>query len=135
MKDTKWSTQLLELLSVQNIKTTIKNSQLNNIQTDLICVIENKLAHVNCSQLPEELDPFIVELKRRIAEYLKPMLKGNLDKLLQILYRIDVHDTHIKAALKLDRDSASANLLAHAIVERQIKKIQSQQYYKEQGGY
>ena len=98
-------------------------------------MIENKLAHVNCSQLPEELDPFIVELKRRIAEYLKPMLKGNLDKLLQILYRIDVHDTHIKEALKLDRDSTSANLLAHAIVERQIKKIQSQQYYKEQGGY
>jgi hypothetical protein len=108
---------------------------LNNIQNDLIQVIENKLTQVNCSQLPEEIDPFLLELKRRIAEYLQPMFKSNLDKLLQILYRIDVHDSHIKAALKLDRDVQSATLIAHAIVERQIAKIKTQQEYKSQGLY
>jgi hypothetical protein len=108
---------------------------LNNIQNDLISVIESKLANVNCSQLPEEIDPFLNELKRRIANYLLPMFKGNLDKLLQILYRIDVHDTHIKAALKLDRDIQSATLIANAIIERQLAKIKTQQSYKSEGFY
>jgi hypothetical protein len=108
---------------------------LNNLQNDLISVIESKLAHVSCSQLPEEIDPFLNELKRRIAEYLQPMFKNNLDKLFQILYRIDVHDSHIKAALKLDRDIQSATHIAQAIIERQIAKIKSQQEYKSQGLY
>lgn len=102
---------------------------------DLIEVLESKLELDLSSNLPDPEDPFYKELKSRIANYLEELMLRGSEKIFQILYRVDVPEIDIKSAFELGPGRLAADKLATAIIERQLKKIETQKAYKKSSEY
>jgi hypothetical protein len=60
----------------------------------------------------------------------KDLLKNNTDKLMGILYRIDVSEKKLQEALALRGESSPEEVISDLIIERQIQKIKTR---KQQG--
>jgi hypothetical protein len=64
-------------------------------------------------------------LIRRIEE----LIAYDMDKLLWILYRIDVSETKVRQHIAEGGDSTAAEILADLIIARQIEKIKTRAQY------
>lgn len=64
-------------------------------------------------------------LKVQLTEKLVYMLHYEMEKLMGILYRIDVREKDVKAAFAQNNPKLIAPLLATAIIERELEKAQS----------
>lgn len=72
------------------------------------------------------------ELYRSLAEYINHLIQKDFQKLVQLLYRIDVNETKLKQLLKDNPDKDAAPIISNLIIERQIQKIKSRQQSREQ---
>jgi hypothetical protein len=94
------------------------------------------------AQLPAELIPEIrnmtgmalpdnlssVYLKDRLSEYINDLIVNDFQKLVFLLYRIDVSEARLKHLLKENAGSDAAPLIADLIIERQVQKIESRKH-------
>lgn len=62
-------------------------------------------------------------LYRKLYDYINNLLLHDFEKLVSLLYRIDVSEQKIKALLVFQPDTDAADIIATAIIERQIEKI------------
>lgn len=69
------------------------------------------------------------ELKMMLASRIREMLDTNLEKLVSILYRIDVGQRLTDEIFSENNKEDIAPLLAEAIIKRQIQKIQTRKKY------
>lgn len=65
------------------------------------------------------------KLKEQLTERLVFMLHYEMEKLMGILYRIDVREKDVKAAFDQNNPKLIAPLLAIAIIERELEKAKS----------
>ena len=65
------------------------------------------------------------KLKEELTERLVFMLHYEMEKLMGILYRIDVREKDVKAAFDQNNPKLIAPLLAVAIIERELEKAKS----------
>jgi hypothetical protein len=65
------------------------------------------------------------ELKRILSEQIVFLLHNELEKLMGILYRIDVRERDVKAAFAQNNPKLIAPLLATSIIERELEKAKS----------
>ncbi len=65
------------------------------------------------------------KLKEQLTERLIYMLHYEMEKLMGILYRIDVRERDVKAAFAQHNPKLIAPLLAIAIIERELEKAKS----------
>jgi aminoglycoside/choline kinase family phosphotransferase len=65
------------------------------------------------------------QLKTQLTERLVYMLYYEMEKLMGILYRIDVREKDVKAAFAQSNPKLIAPLLAIAIIEREMEKARS----------
>jgi hypothetical protein len=74
-----------------------------------------------------ELDEALTleKLKEQLIEKLVYMLHYEMEKLMGILYRIDVREKDVKAAFEQSNPKLIAPLLATAIINRELEKAQS----------
>lgn len=72
------------------------------------------------------------ELYRSLAEYINHLIQNDFQKLVQLLYRIDVNETKLKQLMKDNPDKDAAPIISNLIIERQIQKIKSRQQSREQ---
>jgi aminoglycoside/choline kinase family phosphotransferase len=70
------------------------------------------------------------QLKAYLTEQLVYMLHYEMEKLMGILYRIDVREQHVKNAFAQHNPKLIAPLLAEAIVQRELEKAQSREEYR-----
>ena len=77
--------------------------------------------------LPEQTS--FEELQRMLAAHINHLIKTNFEKLVSILYRIDVSEQKLKHMLLEGGNNDAGKIIADAIIERQLQKIKSRQQY------
>jgi uncharacterized protein YwgA len=94
------------------------------MNTDLIDDI-NKALEV---ELPARISD--QELKERLTAYVNHLINHDFEKLVSVLYRIDVNENKMRKLLEQKEGEDAAGLIANLIIERQLQKIKSRQETK-----
>lgn len=70
------------------------------------------------------------ELKRILVLHIQQLLNTDLNKLLNIFYRIDLNEKKVKEILVLSKPGDVASDLAELIIERELIKVKTRLAYK-----
>lgn len=73
------------------------------------------------------------ELHHRLAGYINQLMVNDFNRLLNLLYRIDVNEEKLKTSLKEFYDKDAADVIATLVIERQLQKILLREQYKAKG--
>ena len=71
-----------------------------------------------------------LELREQLIEYINYLLLHDFNKLVQILYRIDVDEKKLKELLQRNVDTDAAVIIADLLIERQEEKIRTKDMFK-----
>ncbi|OJJ19560.1 hypothetical protein BKI52_22395 [marine bacterium AO1-C] len=71
------------------------------------------------------------DLVQWLTPYIQRLLNDHFEKLLQLLYRVDVSENHFKEAIGQPNSDAIASSIARLIVDRQIQKVQIRAKYSQ----
>ncbi|HRI22657.1 MAG TPA: hypothetical protein PLA68_16970 [Panacibacter sp.] len=93
------------------------------IQQQVISAINAELPLQNTFQL----------FRNTLAGYINRLITDDFEKLVRLLYRLDISEKKLKALLASKADADSGTLIADLIIERQIQKIQSRKQYSQPG--
>jgi hypothetical protein len=88
-------------------------------EKELIQTINKELA----IQLPEQLS--LEELRRLLKKEINHLIQNDFQKLVNILYRIDVNERKLKYLLQENVGEDAPVIIADLIIERQLQKIKS----------
>lgn len=93
---------------------------------------ENELIKLIRNDLEIELPATIAkeELRLKISAHINHLILHDFQKLVFILYRIDVNEGKLKHLLKENPGEDAGFVIAGLIIERQIKKIKSRKETK-----
>jgi hypothetical protein len=69
--------------------------------------------------------------KQTFISYINHLADTDLEKLVYLLYRIDVNENKIKNLLEGKSGNNAGELIAQAIIERQLEKVESRKKYKQ----
>lgn len=73
------------------------------------------------------------QLKKDLADYLNDLLVSDYNKLISILYRIDIAQEKAVAELAKNAENESpGETLARLIIERQLQKIETRRKYRKE---
>ncbi|MER2996267.1 hypothetical protein [Pontibacter populi] len=70
------------------------------------------------------------ELQHKVARAVLHLLQTDLNRLLHILYRIDVDERHVKQAMLLPSEPEMADRIAQLIIKRELQKAQTRFIYR-----
>jgi hypothetical protein len=73
------------------------------------------------------------ELHQQLSVYIGQLIETDFQKLVNLLYRIDVSETKLRSFLTDNPDSDAASIIAGLIIERQLQKIKSREQFKQRG--
>ena len=91
---------------------------------------KNIIAAINTSfdvTVPENIS--LKELRVILAGYFNTLIQNDFNKLVSLLYRIDVNEALLKATLKQNPDADAGMIIAELVIERQIQKLHSRQSF------
>jgi hypothetical protein len=66
-----------------------------------------------------------------LEEKINSLMVGDFDKLISILYRMDVSELKLKQLLKENQAEDAAKIIAALMVERQVEKIKSRRQFSQ----
>ncbi|UAY52054.1 hypothetical protein [Ferruginibacter albus] len=95
------------------------------MNNDLIKTI-NTYAEINVSE-----NTSFEALKQILTEHVNYLIQHNFEKLVTLLYRIDVSEARLKQLLQQNSNANAGNIIADLIIERQIQKIESRKNFKQ----
>jgi len=75
---------------------------------------------IACNDLTLLNDDLLIH---QLADYLNQLILTNFERLVQLLYRIDVSEAKLKYLLKENPNEDAGRIIALLIIERQIQKI------------
>lgn len=78
-------------------------------------------------ELPEEIS--LKDLKEKLSLHINHLIDSNFQKLVAILYRVDVSEAKLKTLLNEKAGEDSSSVIAELIIERQLLKIKSRQQF------
>lgn len=70
------------------------------------------------------------ELREELIVYINDLLLHNFNKLVQLLYRIDVSEQKLKTLLHENPQTDAAVIITDLIIKRQEEKIKARQSFK-----
>jgi hypothetical protein len=73
------------------------------------------------------------DVKKALSARIRDMLDNNVEQLVSIIYRIDVSQKKVDEIFKNESKDEISVLLADAVIERQLMKVQSRKLYKNRG--
>jgi len=94
------------------------------MNTELIIDIKKEMA----IELPDSID--LNELKEKLTQHINYLIQHDFEKLVALLYRIDVNEKKLKELLQRYSDNNSGEVIAELIIERQLEKIKTRQQFK-----
>ncbi len=74
------------------------------------------------------------DFETELATYLNHLIKNDFEKLVQILYRIDVDEKILRTLLDKQAQTDAGKIMATLIIERQLKKIETREQFRQMGG-
>jgi hypothetical protein len=98
---------------------------MSTINPDLVPAINQSL-EIN---LPENAG--LEELREKLSAHINNLVNHDFEKLVFLLYRIDVDEARMRALLSHKEGEDSPGLIADLIIERQLQKIQSRQHFRQ----
>ncbi|MGZ3923575.1 MAG: hypothetical protein ACXVBJ_07370 [Flavisolibacter sp.] len=69
-------------------------------------------------------------LKRQLIVHINDLLLNDFNRLVQILYRVDVSEQKLKNLLKDNPQTDAAVIIADLLIERQDQKIKTKQSFR-----
>lgn len=90
-----------------------------NEGTELVELINNDL------QLQLEGSPSLDELKQKMIAGINELINHDFEKLVSLLYRIDVDEKKMRHLLQQEAGENAASLITDLVIERQLQKIRS----------
>ena len=69
--------------------------------------------------------------KKMLAERINVLIQNDFQKLISILYRLDVSEEKLKFLLKENIESDAGVIITDLIIERQMQKIKSRQQFSQ----
>ena len=94
---------------------------MTQINTDLIPILCQSME----VDLPENIS--YEELKEQLSSHINFLIQSDFQKLVSILYRVDVDESKLKHLLKENPGHDASNIIADLVIERQLQKIRSRQ--------
>jgi len=79
--------------------------------------------------LPDETS--LDELEIQLSIYINQLIQTDFQKLIGLLYRIDVSETKLKMLLQQYAGEEAGKIIAALIIERQLQKIKNRQQFKQ----
>lgn len=64
-------------------------------------------------------------IRSKLYQFINQLIDKNFEKLLMILYRIDVHEDKLRILLKAHPATDAGLVIADLIIERQLQKIKT----------
>jgi paraquat-inducible protein B len=101
----------------------------NNYQLELINTTKVAIGESFLPSTIDSIDAFTQEL----SNYINHLLNTDFEKVVSLLYRIDVDENKIKNLL--ENTTNSSFTIAQAIIERQLQKIKSRQKYRRDNNF
>jgi len=80
--------------------------------------------------LPDEIS--LNELQKRLGIYVNELIQIDFQKLIMLLYRIDVSEQKLKQLLQVQPQENAGDIIATLIIERQLQKIRTRQQFRQQ---
>lgn len=71
-----------------------------------------------------------LEMKERLIFYVNHLLVHDFNKLVQILYRVDVDEKKLKELLQKNKETDAAVIIANLLIQRQGEKIKTKETFK-----
>lgn len=81
-------------------------------------------------KLPDRID--MDELIEKLAQHINHLIQHDFEKLVFLLYRIDVNETKLIQLLDQSNNKDSGELIAKLIIERQLQKIKTRKEFDQQ---
>lgn len=97
---------------------------MTEVNTDLIPMLRRSME----IDLPENIS--IEQLKQLLSSHLNFLIQSDFQKLVSVLYRVDVSESKLKHLLKDNPGQDASNIISDLIIERQIQKIKSRQEHR-----
>jgi hypothetical protein len=69
------------------------------------------------------------DLVRMLSAHVNGLLDSDFEKLVSLLYRLDISEKKLRECLALNAGRDAAPLIAQLVIERQEQKIKSRQQY------
>jgi hypothetical protein len=88
---------------------------IDNIKKDMAIILPDKIS--------------LKELEEALTIYANQLIQKDFQKLVTLLYRIDVSEAKLKYLLQKQTDENAGNIIAKLIIERQLQKINSRQQF------
>lgn len=70
------------------------------------------------------------EMKEQLILYINHLLVHEFNKLVQIIYRIDVSEQKLKELLKANAQTDAATIIAELLIQRQEEKAKAREAFK-----
>ena len=70
-------------------------------------------------------------LNEKLQQHINDLIVHDFQKLVSMLYRIDINEEKLKHLLKENADRDAATIIADLIIERQLQKIKSRELFKQ----
>lgn len=97
---------------------------MTRMSTDLIPTIRQSFG----IDLPDNIS--FEQLKEKLSQHVNHLILNDFQKLVSVLYRIDVSEAKLKYMLKENADKDAGLIIAGLIIERQLQKIKSRQDFR-----
>jgi len=88
------------------------------------------IQHTGLSLVPG-LNPDL--FRQKLADHINQLINNDFNKLILILYRLDISEKKLKQLLAESTGANAGNLIAALIIERQLEKLQSRRQFKQPG--
>ena len=98
------------------------NPEEEKIQTEIIQSLGGSV------ELQQSMEVFRV----RLAAYLNDLINQDFEKLVQLLYRLDVSEKKLKALLSQNNQADAGRIIADLIIERQLQKVELRKKFRKQ---
>lgn len=115
------------LISVQDIEKAKAN--FNTVRQAANQVIKDFASFGIDIQFPENLQLAYEELFEQVNEYIHDLLINNPEKLMSLLYRIDLSESSMKTAQKALNKETTSIIISELILHREMQKVLIRNYF------
>ena len=93
--------------------------------------MEKELVQIINKQVDIDLSEDISknELQQKLTAFINELIVNDFQRLITILYRIDVDEKKLKRILKENIGKDAGEIIANLIIERQIQKIETRKQF------
>jgi hypothetical protein len=71
------------------------------------------------------------ELFQQLEPSIESLLKGNRQKFMNMLYKIDISETQLKNATNANKKKSLSNIVCELVIKRELQKVVIRNYYSD----